>query len=47
MGQGVFRVHAVRGRQAVRSDLGDAEQEREMDLEEFLDHVGRLAGEGR
>jgi hypothetical protein len=42
MGQGVFRVRSVRGRRAVRSDLGDADQ----DLDEFLERVGRLAGDG-
>lgn len=43
MGQGVFRVRAVQGRRAVRSDLGHADE----DLERFLDRVGKLAGEDR
>ena len=43
MGQGVYRVRSVRGRRAVRSDAGDADQ----DLDEFLDRVGRLTGTSR
>lgn len=43
LGQGVYRVRATRGRRAVRSDVGEGDE----DLDAFLDRVRRLAGDGR